>query len=110
MLEEDEQPQKPGLGGIEEGMSIPHRLPTDGPCIRWQDEPNTITVYSDSDWAGCRETRKPISGACFFHGDHLIKAYPKRQANIALSSAEAEYYSMEKAASEGLGLKAMTMD
>ena len=32
------------------------------------------------------------------------------QANIALSSAEAEYYSMVKAASEGLGLKAMTMD
>ena len=77
---------------------------------RWQDEPNTITVYSDSDWAGCRETRKSTSGACFFHGDHLIKAYSKTQANIALSSAEAEYYSMVKAASEGLGLKAMTMD
>ena len=25
---------------------------------RWQDEPNTITVYSDSDWAGCRDTQK----------------------------------------------------
>ena len=32
------------------------------------------------------------------------------QANIAISSAEAEYYSMVKAASEGLGLKAMTAD
>ena len=40
--------------------------------------------------------------------DHLLKAYSKTQANIALSSAEAEYYSMVKAASEGLGLKAMT--
>ena len=40
----------------------------------------------------------------------MIKAYSNTQANIALSSAEAEYYSMVKAASEGLGLKAMTED
>ena len=57
---------------------------------RWQGGPNTITVYSDSDWAGCRETRKSTSGACFLHGDHLIKAYSETQAKIALSSAEAE--------------------
>ena len=39
-----------------------------------------------------------------------MKAYSKTQANIALSGAEAEYYSMVKGASEGLGLKAMTED
>ena len=77
---------------------------------RWQDEPNSLTVYSVSDWAGCRESRKSTTGACFFHGKHLIKAYFKTQANIALSSAEAEYYSTVKAASDGLGLKATTMD
>ena len=77
---------------------------------RWQDEPSSLTVYSDSDWAGCRESRKSTSGACFFHGQHLIKACSKTQANIALSSAKAEYYSIAKAASEGLGLKAMTED
>ena len=33
VLEVDEQPQKLGLRGIDEGMSIPHRLPTDGPLI-----------------------------------------------------------------------------
>ena len=70
---------------------------------KWQGEPNAITVYSDFDWARCRETRKSTSGECFFHGDRLIKAYWKTQANIALSSAEAEYYSMVKAPSEGLG-------
>ena len=77
---------------------------------RWQDEPHSHTVYSDSDWAGCRESWKSTSGACFFHGEHLIKTYSKTQANIALSSAEAEYYSMVKAAPEGLGLKTMTED
>ena len=76
----------------------------------WQEEPGSLTVYSDSDWAGCRESRKLTSGACFFQGEHLIKAYSKTQANIALSSAEAECYFMVKAASHGLGLKAMTDD
>ena len=77
---------------------------------RWQDEPSIRIVHSDSDSAGCRESRKSKSDACFFHGDRLIKAHSKTQANIALSSAEAEYYSMVKAASEGLVLKAMTED
>ena len=76
----------------------------------WQDAPSHIGVYCDSDWAGCRESRKSTSGAALMHGSHLIKAYSKTQANIALSSAEAEYYSMVKAASEGLGLRAMCLD
>ena len=57
---------------------------------RWQDEANSLTVYSDSDWASCRQFRKSTSGACFFHGDHLIKASSKTQANIELSHAEVE--------------------
>ena len=77
---------------------------------RWQDEPSSLTVYSDSDWARCKESMKSTSGACFLHGEHLIKAYSKTQANIAQPSAEAEYYSMVEAASEGLGLEAMTED
>ena len=44
---------------------------------RWQDEPNSRTVYSDSDWAGCRESKKSTSGACFFHREHLIRLTPK---------------------------------
>ena len=77
---------------------------------RWQNGPSSVTVYSDSDWAGCCESRKSTSGACVLHGDHLIKAYSKTQAITALSSAEAEYYSMVKTASEGFGLKAMIED
>ena len=44
------------------------------------------------------------------NGTHLIKSYSKTQANIALSSGEAEFYSMVHATSEALGLKAMTED
>ena len=78
--------------------------------FRWQDAPVGITVYSDSDWAGCRVTRKSTSGACFMHGQHLLKSYSKTQANIALSSAEAELYSFVSAASEAIGLKSMMRD
>ena len=44
------------------------------------------------------------------NGSHLLKAYSKTQANIALSSGEAEFYSMVHATSEALGMKAMMGD
>ena len=44
------------------------------------------------------------------NGKHLIKSYSRTQSNIALSSAEAELYSLVSASSEGLGLAAMIKD
>ena len=76
----------------------------------WQDEEPTFSVYTDSNWAGCLQTRKSTSGACLFHGRHLIGSYAKTQATIALSSGEAELYATVMASSEGLGIKAMMMD
>ena len=76
----------------------------------WQDEPSGITAFSDSDWAGCRDTRKSSSGAVFLNGKHYLRSYAKTQANIALSTAEAELYAIVTAASEGLGMKAMARD
>ena len=76
----------------------------------WQDEPAGITAYSDSNWAGCRDTRKSTSGAVFLNGKHYLKSFSKTQANIALSTAEAELYAIVTTASEALGLKAMCKD
>ena len=59
--------------------------------FRWQEQPDCITAFSDSNWAGCLRTRKSTSGACFMHGSHLLKAYSKTQSNVALSSGEAEF-------------------
>ena len=78
--------------------------------FKWQDPTNMITAYADSNWAGCRDTRKSTSGACFMIGSHLIKSYSRTQSNIALSSAEAELYSFVTAASEAMGLKSMLRD
>ena len=50
----------------------------------WQKKPKFRSAFSDSNWAGCHDTRKSTSGACFMHGAHLIKAYSRTQSNIAL--------------------------
>ena len=57
----------------------------------WQEKPKFLSAFSDSNWAGCHDTRKSTSGACFMHGSHLVKAYSRTQSNIALSSGEAEF-------------------
>ena len=69
-----------------------------------------IDTFCDSNWAGCRATRRSTSGACIMVGSHLIKAVSRTQAVVALSSAEAELYSLVTAASETLGVKALAAD
>ena len=51
-----------------------------------------LTVFTDSDWAGCKETRKSSSAGALMLGRHTLKAYTRRQKVIAKSSAEAELY------------------
>ena len=58
----------------------------------YQNQPDAIEVYVDSDHAGCLDTRKSISGGIIMHGCHGIKAWSSAQQVIALSSGEAEYY------------------
>ena len=43
-------------------------------------------------------------------GNHLIKSWSNNQAVVALSSGEAEYYSLVKAGSVGLGIKNLTLE
>jgi hypothetical protein len=47
----------------------------------------------DADYAGKRIERKSTNGNCQFLGENLISWASKRQATIALSTAEAEYIS-----------------
>ena len=62
-----------------------------------------VDVYSDTDWAGCVKTRKSTSGGCTMLGQHLIKSWSSTQSDISLSSGEAEFYGVVKAAGMGLG-------
>ena len=67
-----------------------------------------LEVFSDSDWAGDRTTRKSCSGSVFFLNGEYIFSYSRTQRSITLSSAEAEYYALIGAASEALGLQEAT--
>ena len=59
---------------------------------KWQTEEDAqnITVLVDSDWAGCRTTRKSTSGGVIKLGAHVLTSWSKTQATVATSSGEAE--------------------
>ncbi len=73
----------------------------------YQRKPEEIDVSVGTDYAGCSRTRKSTSGGVLQYGKHLIKQWSSTQNVIALSSGEAEYYGLVKAASQGLGAKQM---
>ena len=69
-----------------------------------------LETFSDTDWAGCRRTRRSTTGGYTVAGSHLIKMWCKTQAVVALSSAEAELYGLVRASAETLGLVSMYKD
>ena len=69
-----------------------------------------LTVFTDSDWAGCKETRKSSSAGVLMLGKHTLKAYTRKQRIIAKSSAEAEQYAAALGAFEAKGVQSMMFD
>ena len=60
----------------------------------WQEEVGSVRVFTDSDWAGDRNSRKSTSGGAIVVGLHCLRTWSTTQGAIALSSAEAEFYAM----------------
>ena len=73
----------------------------------WQTESDAchVKVFSDSDWAGCQETRRSTTGGLLMIGSHPLRTWSSTQSVVATSSAEAELYSMAEGASRGCGFK-----
>ena len=76
----------------------------------WQDMPTEIDVYIDTDFAGCRETRRSTSGGVAMLGGCCIKHWSKTQGTISLSSGEAELHGIAYGAAQALGIQSLMRD
>ena len=72
--------------------------------------PKELLVWSDTDWAGCVITRRSTSGTVVTYGTHTWLTVSSTQVPVSLSSAEAEFYGLVKAASRGLGTMSLLRD
>ena len=71
--------------------------------------PSSISTLVDSDFAGCRLTRKSTTGMVQIIGEHAVKHTSNLQG-ATLSVSECEYYALTHSAAHCLGLKAYMMD
>ena len=69
--------------------------------MEYQSLPEHVDVYCDSDWAG-EDTAKSTSGGTLLFGKHMWESWASTQQVIALSSGEAEFYSIGTATAKGL--------
>ena len=70
----------------------------------------TLIGYSDADYAGCKTDRKSTSGTCHIIGNALVSRACKKQACVALSTAEAEYIAAGSCCAQILWLKQQLRD
>ena len=76
----------------------------------FEDLPKVIQAYSDSDWAGDRETRRSTTAGALIFGRAAIKVITKQQQILAKSSAEAELYAVNTMAGEALSMRSILKD
>ena len=68
-------------------------------------EYHLLEVFSDSDWAGKKDTRRSTSSGNVFLDGQVIYSFSRSQKTVSLSSGEAEYYAGASAASDSILLK-----
>ena len=70
----------------------------------------TVTCHTDSDWAGCSQTRKSTSGVLCSVLRTAISALSRTQQTLALSSGAAELYAVFLGVAESLFLKSLILE
>ena len=70
----------------------------------------TLSVYSDSDWAGDRHDRKSTSGILCRWGESTISWKTMKQISVALSTTEAEFCALSEATKLVVWLRYLTKE
>ena len=78
--------------------------------FEYQGAVHHLEPYVDTDYAGCRRTRKSTSGGLIRLGGHTIKTWSLAQSIVTLSAGEAEYYGLVRGSSVALGTKDLLGD
>ena len=63
---------------------------------------SVLEVFTDSDWASDRQSRRSVSCCLIFYGRCLLYAASRTQKVISLSSAEAEVYACSSGCSDAI--------
>ena len=71
---------------------------------KFQETPCQLETFSDTDWAGCRRTRRSTTGGFTVAGSHIIKMWCKTH------QAEAELYGLVRASPESMALISLAKD
>ena len=76
-----------------------------GLCYSKTNVPNELTGYADSDFAGCKDTRRSTSGMLFSLNGAPVGWKSHLQKPVAQSTAEAEYYAAGHASKDIVWLR-----
>ena len=76
----------------------------------FQSKPVGISVYVDTDFAGCKATRRSTSGGVAMFGCHAVKHWSKTQTTVCLSSGEAELRGIGDGLAQAIGLQSIARD
>ena len=61
--------------------------------------------FTDSDWAGCKVTRRSTTGIVVKLGEHLLCLSSRLQKSVPLSSGEAELSAPVGGLTDAIGIK-----
>ncbi|GJR15307.1 hypothetical protein Tco_0797959 [Tanacetum coccineum] len=75
-----------------------------------KDTDMSLTAYSDTDHAGCQDTRHSTSRSAQFLGDKLVSWSSKKQKSTAILSTEAEYIALSGCCAQILWMRSQLTD